>query len=112
MDNLEQYIPGAVLLALLVVDRVLGWSAKRIEPSLREILDKTQDLHEWHDRRDQDGLFIWYQRKEHDHVLGRLADTIDRQTTLTYEIVNELRAIHTSTKRTEGEVEKLRDKIN
>ena len=111
MEHLEQYIPGAVLLALLVVDRVLGWSAKRIEPALKEIASKTQDLHEWHDRRDGDGLFLWYQRREHDQVLARLADSIDRQTTLSYEIVNELRAIRSSTERTEGEVDKLRDRI-
>ena len=54
----------------------------RRESRLDKISKEVEDLHEWHDSRDEDGVFKWYVRASLERSIDRLAENIDEQTKL------------------------------
>ena len=52
----------------------------RRESKWEKISKEVEDLHEWHDNRDEDGVFKWYVRASLERAIDQLAENIDEQT--------------------------------
>lgn len=85
-----------VAVIAIILDKTLPWIAKvrkggspeelngerlnRIETKVEAMSDKLDDLHEWHDKEDVDGVKVWYMRKSLEDAILKLGDNVDRQT--------------------------------
>ncbi len=55
---------------------------EKIKAVSYDIKNKLDDLHEWHNVRDNDGVPIWYVRRSLEEAINKLADNIAMQTQL------------------------------
>lgn len=119
MDNLTVAGLGLFILATALRE-LFGWlkqknlqnsesrlksveeSAKSTNEQIDLIKKKIYDLHEWHDKTDQDGVKIWYVRKSLEDTLADsakamniLAENSELQTRLLEEIIQEQRSFRT-----------------
>ena len=58
-----------------------GATAQRINPGVEQAIDQIDDLHEWHDRVDADGIPLWY-------VPRSLSKAIEEQIVVLKELAN------------------------
>ncbi len=63
------------LIAVLVIDRIVGMLKTR-GIDLRRMAKQLQDLHEWHDIRDPDGVFKWMVRQSLEKAITDLQITL------------------------------------
>ena len=70
-----------LLVGLLAVDRVLG-ALKSRGVDLQRIGRQVDDLHDWHDETDADGVKIWYVRRSLEDALHSLSENISLETKL------------------------------
>jgi len=54
----------------------------RRETKWDKMSKEVEDLHEWHNSRDSDGVFRWYVRSSLERAIEQLAENIDEQTKL------------------------------
>lgn len=69
--------------------------------SIEQIKKQTEDLHEWHDKSDQDGVKIWYVRKsledalkDHAEAVATLAKNAELQTQILQQLVESNKDLH------------------
>lgn len=55
---------------------------------MKVLIAQVRELHEWHDRRDAEGVPVWYVRKSLEDAVGKLADNIGTQTQVLQNIVH------------------------
>lgn len=65
---------------------------KNIEKTQYTILNKTLELHEWHDHSDADGVKVWYVRRSLEDAINRLADNVAKQTEVFSALIVEIKA--------------------
>ncbi len=53
---------------------------EKIKVMVYKIKDDVEDLHEWHNKEDDDGVKVWYVRRSLEDAISKLADNISRQT--------------------------------
>lgn len=73
------------IFAILILKTVFAFIKSRktggfTNEDIKKVLDHntkmTEDLHEWHDMHDDDGVKIWYVRKSLQESVSKLADSI------------------------------------
>lgn len=83
------------LLALLIIREVLGFlkarSCKPPEELIRKIAIQVRDLHDWHNKTDEDGVKVWYVRRSLEDAIVKLSSNIEVQSELLRELVYDLR---------------------
>lgn len=86
MDQYIQQIGIGGIFAILVIREVLNFLEKRrasevkaheppcqkAQADLSAVRTEVGDLHAWHDRRDAEGVPIWYFRKSYEQKLERI----------------------------------------
>lgn len=50
------------------------------EEEWKTIVKQTNELHEWHNVKDEDGVPVWYVRRSLEKAIEKLSTTIDEQT--------------------------------
>jgi len=55
-------------------------SEDRMVKMLDDIQKRTQEMHQWHNVKDHDGVPVWYVRRSLEDAIIKLAATIDKQT--------------------------------
>jgi hypothetical protein len=104
-----------VLFAVLVIERIFAYFKGKGEREARSQTKKMiEELHTWHDMRDEDGVPLWYVRKSLEAAittlgtnLGRLADAIEGMSRSQERIVTGQKEIVASLGRVEGGVKEL-----
>ena len=56
---------------------------------IRQIAKQVSDLHDWHDQKDSDGVYVWYVRQSLEKAIVKLADNIEQQTMLLRQFIYE-----------------------
>jgi len=89
MDDLIAQVGVGGIFAVLVIREVLNFLTKRngadkdkggkldrvILAALQEMKPKLDELHKWHDQRDQDGVPVWYIRRSLEEAVDKLAES-------------------------------------
>ncbi len=101
MALLKELGTGAVFLLIVIklaLDFIKGrkrddnGNSKEIEKVkmvVYELRDQLNDLHEWHNVRDNDGVPIWYVRRSLEEAINKLAENIAMQTQLFQKWISE-----------------------
>ncbi len=55
---------------------------------LLQVRKMCRDLHEWHNKEDDDGVKIWYVRRSLEEAITKLSESIDLQTTLLTRLID------------------------
>ncbi len=72
-----------------ILERKLVVIIKKIE-----VIEKqTDDLYKWHAKEDDDGVKVWYVRRSLEEAMMKLAESMDRQTTILAEVAREQRHV-------------------
>jgi len=104
-DGFLELSAGGIL-AILIIREVLAFlkarqedppDHERILVMLKSVMDQTQQLYDWHDRRDEEGVPVWYVRKsletalrEQSHAMRKLAENIGEQTRVLERLVEKI----------------------
>ena len=78
--NLEM-LAVIVLIAALIIDRILGMLKTR-GIDLQIITRQIDDLHNWHNQHDDEGVKIWYVRRSLEEAVHKLAQNIELEAKL------------------------------
>lgn len=81
MDLSTNSIAVIVLVIIVVLDKVLSMLKSR-GIDLQLLSRQIDDLHQWHNVNDSEGVKIWYVRRSLEDAINKLADNIDIQTKL------------------------------
>ena len=66
-------------LTIVLVESVMGVGVGGILYGIYTINSKIKDLHEWHDVKDNENVFIWYTRNaKMEETLDKMTDILDR----------------------------------
>ncbi len=93
--------------AIMVIREVLGFLEKRknggggqslimnehvndVRGAVSAIKDKVDDLHEWHNKTDQDGIPLWYVRRSLEESIRELGEKIYLQIEIQTEILRHM----------------------
>ena len=97
-SQLTQLGVGAIFV-LLVLDRVFGFLKTRrngssaiAEKRMDTLCHQVDQLYDWHNVKDSDGIPLWYVRRSLEDSLKSLAKNIDTQTQVLREMLQESRA--------------------
>lgn len=65
------------IFAILVIREVLGFLKGRKEVACYTNEDRKMlaDLHDWHNRKDDDGVYVWYVRRSLEDAINSMADS-------------------------------------
>jgi hypothetical protein len=81
--------------------KALEEGVKGLDTRVKNTQDLIEDLHEWHDKSDQDGVKIWYIRRSLEDALNKnaaaveaLAKNAEMQTTLLQSMIEVQRDLH------------------
>lgn len=101
------------IFAILVIREVLGFLRSRKNgyyPNRRfnEMCNWVEDLWNWHNVTDNDGVKIWYVRRSLEDAIRKLSDNIDVQTKAFQEMVNEMKATRRDINLIEQDVRELK----
>jgi hypothetical protein len=62
-----------------LIQAAIGTALSAIFGVLYTMYSKVQELHKWHDVRDDNGVMLWYTRnKSMEQTLDKMADVLDR----------------------------------
>ncbi len=76
MDNLSaDSIAIVVVVAVFVFDKILGMLKNR-GIDVQKITRQIDDLYQWHDVRDEDGVLRWHNRKSLEDAMKTLAQSM------------------------------------
>jgi len=81
VDLSTNSIAVIVLVIIVVLDKVLSMLKSR-GIDLQLLSRQIDDLHQWHNVNDSEGVKIWYVRRSLEDAINKLADNIDIQTKL------------------------------
>jgi len=84
-------------------------ATKEITKILYEIRHLTKELHTWHDRRDEDGVPVWYIRRSLEDSIEKLAEAVTALSLNASAQTHALEQIVTQSAQTHAAVERLRD---
>lgn len=94
---------GALVAALVVVvlREVLGYFKSRadatqfdnMKTAVYKTLEKTRELHTWHDKEDGEGRKIWYGKRSLEEAVENLAENLSDQTKVFSRFIDKLDAI-------------------
>lgn len=73
--------------------RLLENNFKDIKDLLRRNLEVTNRIHEMHDQKDGDGVYVWYVRKSLETAISKFSDNIEAQTRLMESLVNNIKSL-------------------
>ncbi len=73
------------ILAVLISQSVVGALL------IRQMARQVNDLHQWHNVKDGDGVFSWYVRRSLETAIIKLAENIEAQTELLRDLIHERR---------------------
>ena len=99
MDGRLVELGVGLIAAILVIREVLGFLDKKkfhngdsnthgavmnehvndVRFALNKVKDKVDDLHDWHNKTDEDGVFNWYVRRSLEDVIKDLGVKIEMQ---------------------------------
>lgn len=83
-DNISNEVVVALFIGLssaFLVDRIVaGLRTRGID--LPKIVRQIKELHEWHDKEDDDGVKIWYVRASLTDAISRISRGIEMQNTI------------------------------
>lgn len=101
------------IFAILVIREVLGFLRSRKnggypDRKIAEIHNWIEDLWNWHNVTDNDGVKIWYVRRSLEDAIRKLSDNIDVQTKAFQEMVNEMKATRRNLNLIEQDVRELK----
>lgn len=94
--NLEM-LAVIVLIAALIIDRILGMLKTR-GIDLQIITRQIDDLYNWHNQHDDEGVKIWYVRRSLEEAVHKLAKNIEFEAKLLDRI--------------DGRLARIEDKLN
>jgi len=88
-------------LALILVDKIMYWidrkrngTVSKDHPPPKEewklMLAQMKDLHDWHNKEDEDGVKIWYVRRSLEEAIARLSENIAMQTRILERLVDKI----------------------
>ena len=60
---------------------------------------RLQDLHDWHDKEDSEGVKVWYVRRSLEDAITKLSENIERQTEILTELHREQKDIRSEMQR-------------
>ena len=83
MPDSTGWLTIAPVLAILIGQTILGTMM------IRQIAKQVSDLHDWHDQKDSDGVYVWYVRQSLEKAIVKLADNIEQQTMLLRQFIYE-----------------------
>jgi len=95
VDLSTDNIAVIVLVAVVVLDKIIS-TLKSRGIDLQLVSKQINDLYEWHNVNDTEGVKIWYVRRSLEDAINKLADNIDIQTKLWDRIDRRLEAIEKS----------------
>ena len=58
-----------------------------------------EDLHDWHDKEDAEGVKVWYVRRSLEDAIAKLSDNIEKQTLILSKIHREQEEIRSQVRR-------------
>ncbi len=102
-----------LIAAILVIREVLGFLDKKkfhngdshghgavmnehvndVRFALNKVKDKVNDLHDWHDKRDSDGVPLWYVRRSLEDVIKDLGGKIELQISVQTKILQHMQSM-------------------
>jgi len=75
------------------IDKVYEWvndwhrDKDFVVTKVKELIEQTEDLWEWHNKEDEDGVKIWYVRSSLQKTLGRLNTVLETENILMEKII-------------------------
>ena len=100
----------AVLLLIFAGDKVFGFLKDR-GVDLPKLSRQLEELHQWHDREDEDGVKVWYVRKTLESAIERLSENIATQTKILQEMHRENKVMHAENKAIQVAMEQFRSEF-
>lgn len=73
----------------------------KISRDVKAILEKVDDLYQWHDVRDRDGTPIWYVKRSLEDVIIHLGENIEKEGRLLEKLVDGIKRVEEAIKNTE-----------
>ena len=90
----------------------LGATGKKVHILLQKVekIEKqTQDLYDWHNKEDEEGVKIWYVRRSLEEAITRLSTAIETQTKVLTEMSREQRSTNERLARLSQDLPRLRE---
>ena len=94
---IEQYIMEvgiAGVIIYIVLREVFGFLSKNKSKDCNDwpqLMKLVQELHDMHNQRDSDGVYIWYVRRSLEDAINKLAENVGHQTDAFKELVIQLK---------------------
>ncbi len=85
-----QTLAVAGILVVLLADKVLA-VLKGQGVDLRRIARQIDDLHKWHDVRDEDGVPVWHLKRSMFSAIERLTRAVEKSNETQREVIGALR---------------------
>ena len=96
MDDMAQ-IGAAGLLVLIILREVFAFLKTRNGVTKSQHLDKMSkqldELHQWHNVVDDDGVKVWYVRRSLEQAIVRFAGAVEKQTIVLERMMDRLERI-------------------
>lgn len=84
MENYLSWLPLVAFAVVFIVERVFS-SIKN-----QRMQKQIQDLYDWHNMKDDEGVMIWYVRKSLEEAIIKLATNIEKQTDILQQMYKEI----------------------
>ncbi|PIR17593.1 MAG: hypothetical protein COV46_03540 [Deltaproteobacteria bacterium CG11_big_fil_rev_8_21_14_0_20_49_13] len=112
MNTVTELGVGGIF-AVLVIREVLNFLRIRKnggypDRKFSEMYNWVEDLWNWHNVTDNDGVKIWYVRRSLEDAIRKLSDNIDVQTKAFQEMVNEMKATRRDLSLVEQDIRELK----
>jgi len=88
MDDLTIQIMVGAVIAIQLLQSVMGIN-------LRQMARQINDLHDWHDKEDDDGVKVWYVRHSFEEAVVKIGDGIAKQNDVFVSFRDMLKEQHT-----------------
>jgi len=95
------------------LDVLEDWHSKRevVFDTMLSRMDKLDDLWNWHNKEDSDGVRVWYIRTSLEKSLHKLSRVLDRQYEVLSSVVSKVNSLETDVKTLETDIEEIKEKL-
>lgn len=111
MENQLLQLGVGGLFAILVLREVFSFLKERTRcqnnKPFEKMVKQIDELHQWHDVTDDDGVRVWYVRRSLEGAIEKLTHTLDAQTLLLRELVLSLQETRKDIEETRRDVDDL-----
>ena len=111
MENQLLQLGVGGLFALFILREVFSFLKEKTRCQGNKTIDnmakQINDLHEWHNVIDVDGVKVWYVRRSLEGAIEKLTNTLDTQTLLLRELVTSLQETRRDIEETRRDVDDL-----